>query len=271
VYDASCLGQMKPTTRLLWWLGAFVGMCLGIILFLTDWHWHDLYMRASFAVLRPELSGFRSPYPVSEIATNGISPNGEWAFVLGFSTDERTSNPPNCLVKRSAPGQRFDLPSYIEETSDRRQGIDGVVRWAKDSSSVVFFKSMDHPIEGHPVVDRSAYDIYVVPIVNGVPGKPVALETEILKVSHSDFAKAFEKQIAETPYFYSRITDHGLDDNLTFNSSNQLVIDCYCGNDIKNTDSDHSWMKWTDHVTGLWDPIQGKFVQASFGRVGPAH
>jgi hypothetical protein len=261
---------MKPTTRMLWWMGAFAGMCVVIIVFLTDWHLHDRYMKAKFALLRPEISGFRAPYPVSEIAANGVSPNGEWAFILGFSTDDRTSNPPNCLVKRSAPGQKLELPSYLEESSDTRQGIDGVVRWAKDSSAVVFFKNMDHPIEGGPVVDRSAYDIYVVPISNGQPGKATSLETEILKVSHAAFAYAFEKQIAETPYAYSRITDHGLDDDLTFNDSNQLVIDCYCRNDVKDSDKDHSWEKWTAHVTGLWDPIQGKFVKATFERMGPA-
>lgn len=254
---------------MLWWLVAFAITCVVIAVFLTDWHLHDQYMKAKFALLRPELSGFRAPYPVSEIAANGISPNGEWAFIVGFSTDERTANPPNCLVSRSAPGQRWNLPSYLDETSDTRQGIyGGVVRWAKDSSAVVFFKNADHPNEDGAVIDRSAYDIYVVPISNGQPGKATSLETEILKVSHADFANAFEKQIAETPYFYSRITDHGLDDDLTFNNSNQLVIDCYCRNDVKNTDKDHSWKKWAVHVTALWDPVQQKFVKATFERVG---
>jgi hypothetical protein len=254
---------MNLSRRMLWWTGSFLGMCAAICLFLTNWHWYDFYTKARFALLRPELSGFRAPYPSVNIATNGISPDGEWAFILGFSTDERMANPPNCLVKRSAPGQRFDLPSYIETTSNPRQGIDGVVRWAKDSSAVVFFKNMDHPIEEKPVQFRSAYDIYVVPIVHGKPGTPAPLETEILKVSHPDFYKAIQGHMRFGPYFYSNITDEGLDDDFTFNDANQLIIDCYCGNRNDPDDKRSTWKSEESHVRGLWDPVRAAFVQVT--------
>lgn len=221
-------------------------------------------MKAKFALLRPEISGFRAPYPVSEIAANGISPNGEWAFILGFSTDDRTSNPPNCLVMRSRPGQIFYLPTEIGSSSVKRGGLNGVVRWAKDSSAVICFRNMDKPIGANFVNERSAYEIYVVPIINELPGKPTALETEILKASHPDFAKALDGKMKFPPCFYSTINDQGLDDDLTFNASNLLVIDCYCTNFVRESDNDMSWETWTAHVTGLWDPVHAKFVKVAY-------
>ena len=263
---------MRGPTRTLWRLVAITIICSIVGFFLGNRRWYIPVKQAeafySFWVA-PERSGFRSPYPHCEIAANGISPNGEFAFILAFYFVDDMHLYPNCLVMRSRPDQRVDLPTEIDSSSVKRGGINGVVRWAKDSSAVVCFKNMDQPSGGKTVERRSAYDVYVVPIISGQPGKAAALETEILKASHADFAKAYEKEIAQTPYFYSIITDHGLDDDLTFNDSNQLVIDCYCRNDFKDTDKDRTWKRWTARVIGLWDPIQGKFVTVSCEPVDP--
>ena len=64
------------------------------------------------------------------------------------------------------------------------------------------------------------------------------------------------------------IVDGGLSDDLTFNDSNQIVIDCVCTNNpTLDVPVNGSLRVWAVHVTGLWDPIQGKFVKVSYVRV----
>jgi hypothetical protein len=256
---------------MLWWLGAITMMATVVGLYASNWHWYIPVLQAESFLVAPERSGFRSPYPHCEIAANGISPNGEFAFILAFYFGDDWSVHPNCLVMRSRPGQRVDLPTEIDSSSVKRGGLNGVVRWAKDSSAVICFKNMDHPIEGGPVEERSAYDIYVVPIISGQPREPTALETEILKVSHPDFAKALEGKMKFAPCSYSRITDQGLEDDMTFNDSNLLVIDCYCSNCTRASDNDLSFEGYVAHVTGLWDPIQAKFIKVSYERGARTH
>lgn len=122
-------------------------------------------------------------------------------------------------------------------------------------------KSMDHPIDEKPLKTRSAYDAYVVPIINGKPGPPTSLETEILKVSHPDYFKSIDGHMQFGPYYYSEIEDKGLDDDFTFNDSNLLVIDCYCRN--RGMDKNSPWKSEASHVQGLWDPVHATFVQVS--------
>ena len=152
---------------MLWWLGATLITASIVALNLSNWHWYAPIVKAEFLLVRPELSGFRSPYPDCEIAQNGISPNGQFAFIIGHSTEPGVASPPNSLVMRDQPGQVIYLPTQIDSSSTKRGGLNGVVRWAKDSSAVICFKNMDKPIGEDVVTERNAYDIYVVPIING--------------------------------------------------------------------------------------------------------
>ena len=265
---------------MLWWLGSATAMACAIALSFSNWHWYTghwytghwytVFSRVIFLIKSPEVSGFRARYPESYIAVNGVSPNGQIAFILGYSDVEGMSNPANCLAIRSHPGEYFQLPTYIEESSASRDNYDGVVRWAKNSSSVLCFTNCEHPTETG-VFARGAYEIYVVSIIDGRPAKFTNIETEILKSSHPDFAKAIEASMKYPADFYVSITDGGFDDNLSFNESNQLVINCYSSNIVRKEDRKKLGPSWTTHVTGLWDPAQEKFVHLSCVRVLPAN
>jgi hypothetical protein len=256
--------------RMLWWLGSVSAMACAVALFFDSRHLYTLFNRAKFAIESPEISGFRAPYPYCQIAKNGISPNGQLAFILGYSDEELTSNPPNCLALRSHPGEYFQLPTHIDESTSERESYDGVVRWAKDSSSVLCFTNCVHATETG-VFTRGAYEIYVVSIIKGRPAKYTNIGTEILKVSHPAFAKSLEKEIKYEPVFYVSITDGGFDDNLTFNDSNQLIVNCYSSNIVRDEDRERLGESWTTHVNGLWDPSLEKFVQLSCTRITPTN
>jgi hypothetical protein len=117
------------------------------------------------------------------------------------------------------------------------------VRWAKDSSAVI--------------------EIYVVPIVDGKPGKITNLESEIYKIPHDDFIKDRAKEMNDMAHIPYEIQDGKQPGNLTFNESNQVVVDCVCANDPNDNPDDLKLVKgWSAHVTGVWDPIEGKFLKS---------
>jgi hypothetical protein len=120
------------------------------------------------------VSGFPAPYPECQIAQDGISPDGKVAYVISYSTDPDMSGPPDCLVFRSQPEKRFDLPVIIGNSTTLRDRDGGVVRWAKDSSAVIVFKNNLN-------FGGGAYEIYVVPIVDGNRGKLRILKARFVK------------------------------------------------------------------------------------------
>jgi hypothetical protein len=109
-----------------------------------------------------------------------------------------------------------------------------------------------------------------VPIIRGKPGKITNLEAEIYKIPHDDFVKSHAAQMNDAAHIDYEIMDGTQPKDLTFNASNQIVIDCFCTNNPNRELDSAGQLKvkvWTSHVTGLWDPIQGKFIKATCSRV----
>jgi hypothetical protein len=246
---------MNWSRRMLWWAGTAATAFVAICFFLCKWDWRATIETTWFKLVSPTVSGFAAPYPECQIAQNGISPDCQVAYVLNYSIDPDMSGPPDCLVFRSQPEKRFDLPVIIGNSTTLRDRDGGVVRWAKDSSAVIVFKNNLN-------FGGGAYEIYVVPIVDGKPGKVTNLESEICKIPHDDFIKDHAKEMNDMAHIPYLIQDGMQTDNLTFNESNQIIVDCVCANDPNDNPNDLVLVKgWSAHVTGLWDPIKGKFFK----------
>lgn len=241
---------------MLWWLAAILVFVAIVSVSLSDWHWDAAIREAWFRLVSPEVSGFPAPHPDCEIAQNGISPNGQIAYIISESTEPGVSAPPDCLVFHSQPRGHFDLPINIGSSSAKRGGYDGVIRWAKDSLAVIVFKD-------NPTFGGGAYEIYVIPFVEGKPGKITNLETEIYKIPHDDFVKDHAKEMNDMAHIAYEIQDGHQPDDLTFNESNQIIVDCVCTNNPNDNPNDLVLVKgWSAHVTALWDPIQAKFIRS---------
>jgi len=206
------------------------------------------------------ISDFHPRWEGCSIATNGLSPNGQYAFVLTPSKLEPNEDEYvglSGLMIRSQPGKFFYAVGLPPEGSlsfgaDRSENL-SIIRWAKDSSAFVVFDN-----RFVPEMSRAVFSIYVVPMIKGEPAKATDLSIEILKSIDENFVKAHAKEINEHSSFFGEINDDGLEDNLTFNRLNQLVVDCLCTNCIPGDDS---YVGWTVRFRGLWDPIRRKFVK----------
>jgi hypothetical protein len=215
------------------------------------------------------LDAFKPIDPGWKIAGNGLSPDGKVAIITyKFQTlsNGEIAGDYDHLISRENPGKFLWLKDTVLGTSSSSQragGFSATVRWASDSSAVLFFKN-------NPNFWGGAYDIYVVPIIKGKPGKITNLEAEICKIPHDDFVKSHAEPINDSAHIDYEIMDGKQPKDLTFNASNQIVIDCFCTNNPNHELNAAGQLKvkvWTSHVTAIWDPLQSKFIKASSTRV----
>ena len=225
---------------------------------------------------------FHPPMAGCVIARHGLSPDGQTALIVApghLFPNGQASLGFSCVITHAHPDKYLDLGDVGTSSVEDRAtagSFGSVLKWANNSSALLLFGTVNHDNENGGwagiawgAFGRAAFGIRVVPIVNGVPGKPYDLGVEILKASHPDFVKshAEDNWMKTNPSMYILINDKGLDDDLTFNDSNQIVIDCMCENGLPNDmyrEIRGNFKHWAVHVVGLWDPILCKFIKVSF-------